>query len=148
MAKWKVIEGFPGYEVSSAGDIRGKRGRLLKPGGERPIVILYIAAKPHARQVSHLVLEAFVSPRPDERSCALHWNDNPWDNLVANLRWGTRKDNKADERRNRGKYSGVPRKLAQVVTAALYSGSARTVARAHGTSHSVVIRERAVRHGR
>jgi hypothetical protein len=47
--------------------------------------------------VHHLVLSAFVGPRPEGMEC-LHINGNAGDNRLSNLRWGTREENLADFR--------------------------------------------------
>lgn len=113
---WKPVVGYEGlYEVSNMGRVKSLAGRSRHPNpqtlheriikcqtdargrcrvclsrkdGERP------AAFVHA-----LVLEAFVGPRPGG-SVTCHWNDNPSDNRVENLRWGTLVDNAQDAIRN------------------------------------------------
>lgn len=144
----KPVQGFPGYAISSDGAVVGPRGWKLRPGGtQRPIVVLYRDGRPHAMQVSRLVLTAFAGPPPADDACALHENDDSWDNRIRNLRWGSRSENKADERRNRGNVSGRQRKLANIPDVELFDGSAREAARRLGTTHSVVICERSRRHG-
>jgi len=46
-----------------------------------------------------LILEAFVGPRP-EGMIACHWDDNPANNRLSNLRWATPSDNMFDRIRN------------------------------------------------
>lgn len=46
-----------------------------------------------------LVLTAFVGPRP-EGLFGCHWDDNPANNHLENLRWGTRSENVKDSVRN------------------------------------------------
>ena len=111
--EWKPIPGYEGsYEVSDIGrvrslnrlDSRGRRrdGRLMKQtaakSGHR-FVSLCIDGVRRRWGVHTLVLEAFVGPRPTlHDSC--HWNDDPTDNRLANLRWGTRSENRLDCVRN------------------------------------------------
>lgn len=113
---WRPVVGFEGsYEVSSLGRVRsidrhvpngpGRmqywRGRVLKASptnrgaGRAPKylnVALRLAGKSYHVQVHHLVLEAFVGPRPPGLEC-LHANDIGTDNRVENLRWGTGSEN-------------------------------------------------------
>ena len=46
------------------------------------------------------VMEAFVGPRPDG-AMVCHWDDNPANNHVSNLRYGTASDNMMDRVRNK-----------------------------------------------
>ena len=50
--------------------------------------------------VHRLVLEAFVGPPPFKGAIGRHLNDKPTDNRIANLRWGTGRDNLRDAARN------------------------------------------------
>ena len=121
MTEWRSVVGFEGlYEVSDEGQVRslprqivGKtkrgescvrpwRGKILKPDVNRVSghqgVTLY-GERVRRVLVHHLVLEAFVSPRPlGLEGC--HWDDDPSNNHVSNLRWGTRSENKFDSVRN------------------------------------------------
>ena len=45
------------------------------------------------------MLEAFVGPCPDGMECC-HYDDNPYNNILSNLRWGTDQDNALDKVRN------------------------------------------------
>ncbi len=51
------------------------------------------------KKVHHLVLEAFVGPRPEGMVCC-HQNDDPADNRLENLRWDTPASNNQDAIRN------------------------------------------------
>lgn len=52
------------------------------------------------RLLAHtVILLTFVGPRPKGFD-ALHHNGQPHDNRLANLRWGTRKENMADSKRH------------------------------------------------
>jgi hypothetical protein len=59
---------------------------------------------------SILVLESFVGPRPNGHECC-HNDGNCLNDSIANLRWGTSAENKADQLRHgtrlRGETSGV-----------------------------------------
>ncbi len=114
---WKDIKGYGGfYQISSfgrvkslprthkcCGYIRGVRGRFLKlseiSAGKYLCANLVRDGRNNQRYVHHLVLETFVGPRPEGMQ-ALHYDDNPQNNHIPNLRWGTRKENSDDARRN------------------------------------------------
>lgn len=113
---WLPVSGFPGYEVSDHGRVRsldrvvphptgGKltlRGRVFSPkrrSGSHLSVTLRRNGKGYDRQVHRLVARAFIGPIPDGAH-VLHWNDDPADNRVSNLRFGNDSDNAFDKVRN------------------------------------------------
>src|SRR5665647_1789598 len=99
--EWRAVPGYEGtYEVSDQGRVRAlaridaqggrRRGRLFKPSrmdawGHRGVKLRRDGVV-RSRYVHHLVLEAFVGPRPAGTE-ACHWNDVPDDNRLVNLRW-------------------------------------------------------------
>lgn len=123
--KWMPIPGFEGqYEASDTGLIRSldryvttrrrahktgdemteyqslRKGRILKPGTLKPSGHLHVVlAGRFDRTVHTLVLEAFVGPCPPGMM-ARHLNDNPTDNQLENLCWGTRRENSYDAVKN------------------------------------------------
>lgn len=50
--------------------------------------------------VHRLIAEAFLGPAPQGKPLVLHWDDNPTNNRVSNLRWGDLSDNQRDAVRN------------------------------------------------
>lgn len=107
---WAPIPGFEGrYEASDTGLIRsldrtietqrGSRrikGRVLKPGRLGHSNHLHVVLDGRIdRTVHSLVLEAFVGPAPDGME-ARHRDDDPRNNALANLTWGTRSQNSYD----------------------------------------------------
>lgn len=112
---WKAVVGYEGeYEVSDQGWVKSLRReqqrfrksgrwftyvipeRLLSPSWEGGGTGLRVhLGRYTVRKVHHLVLEAFVGPRPD--GCeGLHADDDPANNAASNLSWGTHKQNMAD----------------------------------------------------
>lgn len=110
VTQWRDAVGHPGYEVSNDGQVRslprvitrsnGRRqtihGGLLRPAvGDRfGHLVVNLNSRTH-RYVHALVAEAFLGPRPDG-SEVLHRNDDPSDNRVENLRYGTHAENMRD----------------------------------------------------
>jgi HNH endonuclease/NUMOD4 motif len=117
METWLPVVGYEGlYEVSDHGWVRslprlafdGNRwlkGKLLSPtrigtGGRYYFrVKLWRDGVERPVRVHHLVLEAHVGPRPAGLH-GLHWDDDPLNNHVSNLRWGTDAENQRDTTRN------------------------------------------------
>ena len=107
---WKTIPTYPNYEVSDLGEVRriGK-ARLLKlttKQGKHPYqrANLCINGKSKTCAVHRLVLQAFVGPCPDGYEC-LHLDDNPRNNKLENLKWGTTKENHSTINR-KGEHNG------------------------------------------
>ena len=112
MERWLPVPGYEGkYEVSDQGrvraldrvDTRGRRraGKVLairRAQSGHGTVCLHDGGRWQVL-VHHLVLLAFVGPRPDGME-GCHWNDDPADNRVENLRWDTRSGNIQDSVRN------------------------------------------------
>lgn len=103
------VPGFPGYRVRASGVVIGKTGKVLTPrvvrasrSGNLPYlrVALYGPDGRSERLIHHLVLEAFVGPCPDGME-ARHLNDDPQDNRLENLAWGTKAENAADRNARR-----------------------------------------------
>lgn len=91
---------YEGYQVSSQGRVRGRRGTVLWIGAGRngrPAVALQMVRKKVA--VAHLVCEAWHGPRPQGMWC-LHRDDDPLNNTPENLYWGTPAENYADAKRH------------------------------------------------
>lgn len=122
---WLPIPGYEGaYEVSDDGRVwsvrrpvcsyvtqAGKRisdfrycgGHVMQQAVNRygyPAVGLRIFGKKRSFTVHRLVLEAFVGPCPDGME-ACHKNDDPTDNRLVNLRWGSHVSNIEDRDRGR-----------------------------------------------
>jgi hypothetical protein len=108
---WKDIVGYEGtYEVSMARRVRritggqgARAGRILRPAINSrgcPTVTLYLCGKRTTRLISHLVADAFLPKKAPTDTVVRHLNDNPADNRLENLAWGTYSDNRQDAIRN------------------------------------------------
>lgn len=100
---WKTIPGWESYEVSDTGQVRNSRtGLILKSWpvktGHRQVA-LSISGIKKVFTIHRLVAIAHI-PNPKGLPMVLHWDDNPENNRVENLRWGTRSDNLNDSVRN------------------------------------------------
>ncbi len=108
---WKPVVGYEDrYEVSDLGVVRSLSGpKVMAPSPNRKgypqLALRRGDPKSKTVFVHRLVLEAFVGPRPPGMECR-HLNDNPADNRLSNLAWGTRKENMADKVRNGRPFRG------------------------------------------
>lgn len=116
--EWRPVVGLEKfYEVSNKGRVKSlprevggrykgflasRPGRELKPsansGGHLGVTLTWETGRKRFL-VHRLVSEAFI-PNPEDLPFVLHWDDNPRNNEVSNLRWGTRSDNMLDSVRN------------------------------------------------
>ena len=107
---WELVPGDYPYEVSDKGRVRNLRtGHVLTPmmpGSRRPSAQrakVRVSTKPRVDlEVGALVLTMFYGPRPDG-AVVMHLDDDPTNNRIDNLRWGTPADNARDmARKGRG----------------------------------------------
>lgn len=98
--RWAPVPDFPGYEVSDMGQVRSRRG-LLKPWRTNGYLYLSLRrdGKTIRRSVNRLILLTFIGT-PTGRMDSCHRNGDKSDNRLANLYWGTRSQNIADQVRH------------------------------------------------
>ena len=95
---WADIPGWEGlYEVSTQGRVRSLRsGKIMSPGGggQRKYPQLWLCQMPRKEKhyVHSLVAGAFLGPRPIGAD-VMHLDDNPQNNMLENLQYGSRKEN-------------------------------------------------------
>jgi hypothetical protein len=118
--EWRpVVEYEARYEVSDRGRVRSLgfysgnrwgtktwraprllRLHLVQPQGYRSVALTDGSGGQRLVKVHRLVLHAFVGPPPPDKPHGLHKDDNPANNRLANLRWGTRSENGYDSVEN------------------------------------------------
>lgn len=131
--EWRDIPGFPGYQVSNLGGVRGCRPR----NGKGPSLNFWRplkqgrASKGHLfvtlatgqkgggkrRFVHRLVLEAFVGPCPPGMQARHVWTNDPTENHLDNLAWGTPTDDAADQDRHGTRRRGSQTAVAKLTEA-------------------------------
>lgn len=111
---WKPIPNYEGYEVSDLGEVRSwnprngsgakgpaKEPKLLTPNKFQDSDYLRVGmknsltGKQNTRRIHQLVLEAFVGPCPAGH-LVMHLDDDPTNNTLSNLRYGTPQENLDD----------------------------------------------------
>ncbi len=112
MEEWRDVPGFVGYQISAKGRVRSRKRRrwggleakwhIIKGSigtTRRYKVCLFRDAKGFWRDVHRLMLEAFIGPCPEGLQ-GLHRDDDPLNNSLDNLYWGTPKQNAKDRKQN------------------------------------------------
>lgn len=102
--RWWYVDGAPGYMVSDHCRVWSEKTQIfrkLKPMDKKGHmgVCLSVDGERDYRYIHKLMAEAFI-PNPNNLPIVRHWDDNPKNNYLDNLLWGTQKDNAEDCRRN------------------------------------------------
>lgn len=116
--QWRDIPGYEGwYQVSDHGRARSVdrvvtkangveqpwKGQILAPRyGQDGKIRLWLRGEDRRFRsvlLHRAVLEAFIGPRSDGME-ACHWDDDPQNNYLYNLRWASRSENMKDRVRN------------------------------------------------
>lgn len=114
--KWKAIPGFEGiYEVSSLGRVKSLARVFyfrrtvpdyIRDGCKNTYGYRVVGLRKNGAQrsyhISRLVLSAFSALPPFPDAQARHLNDDPSDDRLENLAWGTAQENMDDRARNGG----------------------------------------------
>lgn len=102
---WHPVGGQVGfYEVSDSGLVRNVvTGKVLTPmwTGQKRKQYATVDMRGTIRKVHHLVLEAFVGPRP-QGYLGCHKDDDTSNNTLKNLEWATPTDNIHQAYKNNG----------------------------------------------
>ena len=166
MEEWITIAGFPHYQVSSFGRVKSLprsamrkghkmkvSGKILKPGkGKRGHLYVNVRHNNKATSlyVHRIVATAFLGNPPETLNQVAHWDGNPENNNIKNLRWTNQRGNSEDSIRhntscrpsNRGE--GHPRaKLNRQIIEdakerAMNGESFRRIARSYGVTHLTI----------
>jgi len=87
MEEWKEITDYPNYEISTLGNVRNKKGKLLAL--QITLNYKYIQLSKNNRKTKYihrLLAEAFI-PNPKNLPEIDHIDRNPLNNSLDNLRW-------------------------------------------------------------
>ena len=104
----RPVDGFPGYEVTSDGNVlsywtqSGKIGTTARAmavhqdkDGYRQLVLMR-NGKRSTKRIAAIVATAFIGPRPSEEHVVRHLDGDNTNDLWTNLAWGTQAENIAD----------------------------------------------------
>ncbi|WP_280195814.1 HNH endonuclease [Nocardia farcinica] len=144
--EWTSVPGWDGVRCSRDGQIEGPSGKVLKPYCDSKTGHQHVLIRGKKLRVHHAVLLMYVGPR-GEGQIGRHLNDDPADNRVENLAWGTRFENAADRQLNRGYTRGEEREnhrltSDQVELIRVDNRPSRIVAADYGVSHTAILRIR------
>ena len=146
--EWRDIPGFPGYQVTRNGIVRGRSGRLMRPtvssSGHLYALIRLKgrASQPRKLWLHRAVLLAFFGPCPRGFE-ARHLDGDRSNNGLPNLIWGSRHHQRQDDRRNsvqRGRPQMLTEQTAAEIRQLNGTVSSRSAGRRFGVSHTVVLR--------
>lgn len=102
MEVWKAHPVYVDYEVSDCGGVRRTVARYSNAITRQPVVVRgYLVVtipqrgRTRTRPIHQLVLETFVGPR-GEGQAARHLDGDKFNNRIANLAWGSARENAKD----------------------------------------------------
>jgi len=154
--EWKLHPVLTDYEISSDGQVRRATKARTRHAGHMPRGHVrggywaYKLALPKGGKgtfwAHRLVLEAFVGAQPTPSHVVAHYDGNPLNNSVENLRWATAQENADDLARHgslKGEGNGRSRLTAEQVleVRSRYSGKygeQSRLAREYGLSASAM----------
>lgn len=108
---WVKIPEYEDYYVSNDGRILSEKKRtphIMNPITSKDghmYVFLYKNGNMKKEWIHRIVLSAW-DRLPEDGEVGRHLNDNPSDNRICNLAWGTYEDNSNDRRKNKGFLNG------------------------------------------
>ena len=156
---WRDVAGYEGYyQVSSKGRVKSlarpvKRGpiigtlkekiRIASWAGDKSKYLQVVLSKGGVKEnkkIHHLVLEAFVGPKPFDDAVARHLDDDPTNNCVENLAWGSVSENTLDKFLNGYVHHARALTNAQIDDILKDSRSQRKIAEDYGVSQTIVWR--------
>lgn len=130
---FRPIPDFPAYRLGPDGRVQSCRKRggafqwsisdqwrdLIPNKHSRGHLYVRLSNSSGSRsiQVHRLVLEVFVGPPPFRGAQCRHLDGNPANNRVENLKWGTSRENKADELRHGTRLRGSRHRDAKLTEA-------------------------------
>lgn len=140
--EWVDIPTHAGYSANALGEIRGPRGRVLRPmrmASGHLYVLTPLPRRPRKLFVHRAILLAFVGPPPRLGDEGRHLDGDPSNNVLSNLAWGSRLQNAADRQQH-----GTQPKGERAGTAKLTEIQVREIRALHG---SVPLRRLGARYG-
>ena len=127
--EWRAVVGFEGlYEVSSFGRVASimfrngatsfARRKILKatPVDDSGRLALSLSKNniTTRHRVHQLVAIAFIGPCPPDKDLVAHWDGDPSNNHLSNLRWATHVENEADKKRHGRNLAGEKNHAAKM----------------------------------
>lgn len=110
----KDIEGYDGtYKINESGIVINKNGHVMRTAVSNSGYLRTVLEKPDGsgrknESIHRLVAQTFI-PNPDNLPIVMHKDNDPLNNHVSNLKWGTQSDNiqqAFDEGRKISPYKG------------------------------------------
>ena len=110
LIQMKPIKDYPKYYIDVSGNVWSKKLGTIKKlqGGKDTDGYHVFLLAGHPKKGHRLVAQAFI-PNPNNYPCVCHLDNNPLNNQIGNLYWGTRKMNQQQASREK-RWNVKPRK--------------------------------------
>lgn len=99
---WKMVPGFSAYEASTLGRVRKGQKLIAANVGSHGYLMVNMKSDEGVRSANllHVVIATtYIGPRPGRLDCC-HNDGDPYNVASGNLRWDTRKNNIADQKKH------------------------------------------------
>lgn len=142
---WKKVPGFSDYEASESGCLRKGGRRIAANVGSHGYLMVNMKGDDGKRgaHLLHVVIAtAFHGPRPENLDCC-HNDGDPYNVAKYNLRWDTRKNNIADQKKHgtfkwHGRKKLQPQDIASVRERLAKGETAASIAAEYGVHHTTI----------
>ena len=109
--KWKSVNGYANYEISSCGRVRNATTERMLKSSDHGYQVINLTKNGKQKQhyVHRLVAGAFID-NPEEKRCVDHIDGNRMNNHLENLRYATHSENSMNQRiqtNTSSRYKGV-----------------------------------------
>lgn len=145
--EWCDVPGYAGYQVTADGRMRGPSGRELRPMSAHYGHLYILTRRPGVPRKLFVHRAVMLAFGPPGEGLVRHLDDDPKNNRIGNLAWGTHQDNADDCTRNGGRPWGERAASAKLSAAQVREirslhgkVSLRALAQRFGVSHTAIRR--------
>lgn len=145
--EWTDVPGYAGYQAAACGLIRGPSGRELRPMVAHRGHLYILTRRPGVPRKLFVHRAVMAAHGPPGSGLVRHLDDDPANNQIENLAWGTHQDNADDCKRNGGRLQGEQVPAAKLTESQVQeirslhgSMSLRAMAKIYGVSHTAIRR--------
>ena len=90
MEIWKVIPGYPKYTISTLGNIKNNKNKIIKHQNNiNAFTVILVGINGRKTLLVHRLLALTFIPNPENKPFVIHIDNNSLNNVLSNLTWAT-----------------------------------------------------------